>query len=313
MQGLGYHMQTGIVFNIQKCSIHDGPGIRTLIFLKGCPLKCLWCSNPESQDRRPEVASFYKRCIGCGECAKVCPKNAISDKDTNFKINRRLCDRCGECASVCCADAKQMIGNEMSVEQVMLEIEKDRPFYDKTGGGVTFSGGEPLMQAEFLIAALKTCKEKRIHTALETCGYGDAKALLEASTYLDLIHFDIKHLDPEIHKALTGVSNDVILKNLKKLDAEGVELIIRVPVMPGYNDSDEHIRAIAEFCATLKSVKKVELLPYHSLGAGKYISIDNEYELKDLKGPDKLRSEKLAAIVNEVAAKNDFYCEIVQA
>lgn len=135
-------MQTGTVFNIQKCSIHDGPGIRTLVFLKGCPLKCVWCSNPESQDRRPEVASFYKRCIGCGECAKVCPKNAISEDDTTFKIDRRLCDRCGDCVEVCCADAKQMIGKEMSVEEVMLEIEKDRPFYDKTGGGVTFSGGD---------------------------------------------------------------------------------------------------------------------------------------------------------------------------
>jgi pyruvate formate lyase activating enzyme len=189
----------------------------------------------------------------------------------------------------------------------------DRLFYDKTGGGVTFSGGEPLSQAKFLIAMLKSCKKKRIHTALETCGHGDAKALLEASIYLDLIHFDIKHLDPEIHKSGTGVSNDVILKNLKKLDAKGIELIIRVPVVPGYNDSEEHIRAIAEFCATLRSVKKVELLPYHNLGAGKYISIGSEYELKHLKGPDKLHSAKLAAIVNEVGVEHGFNCEIVHA
>lgn len=201
----------------------------------------------------------------------------------------------------------------MRVEEVLREIEKDRPFYDKTGGGVTFSGGEPLSQAKFLIAVLQSCKRRRIHTALETCGHGDAKALLEASTDLDLIHFDIKHLDPEIHRSGTGVSNDVILKNLRKLDAKGARLIIRVPVVPGYNDSEEHLRAIAEFCATLRSIKKVELLPYHNLGAGKYISIGSEYELKHLKGPDKLHSEKLAAVVSEVGAQNGFDCELVHA
>lgn len=256
------------------------------------------------------MASIYGKCIGCGECVRACPKNAIVEKNTIFKINSRLCDHCGRCVSVCYAESKQMIGQEMSVEEVMLEVEKDKRFYDKTGGGVTFSGGEPLLQSKFLISLLKSCKEKNIHTALETCGYGDAEAFLEASRCLDLIYFDLKHLDPEIHRTITGVSNDVILNNLKALDAEGLRVIVRVAVVPGYNDSEGHIQAIAEFCAGMKAVKKVELLLYHGLGAGKYTSINSTYALKDLKGPEWAYTEKLKVIVNRVAGENSFYCEI---
>lgn len=306
-------MQKGIVFNIQRCSIHDGPGIRTLIFLKGCPLNCIWCSNPESQDSRPEIASFHKRCINCGECVKACPNQAIEYKDGVYKIDDRLCDRCGKCVSVCYAESKQMIGTEMRVRDVMLEIEKDRPFYKKTGGGVTFSGGEPLSQADFLISILKSCKKNHIHTALETCGYADPRSLLEASKYLDLIYFDIKQLDPEKHRLLTGVSNEMILGNLKKLDAASVPVVVRVPIVPGYNDSIDFIQAVAGLCAQLRPIKRIELLAYHNLGSGKYASINRKYHLGDLKKPDKQTIEKLAEVANSIAAGNRSFCEVVQS
>lgn len=302
-------MAKGIVFNIQKLSIHDGPGIRTLVFLKGCPLRCLWCSNPESQKPNPQIASFYKRCIGCGICEVVCPQKAIKEVDGAYIINKELCDNCGICAKECYANSKQIIGKEMSVKEVVEEVMKDNMFYKRSKGGVTFSGGEPLMQPAFLLALLKELKKQKVNTAIETSGYCDTETLKEIADYLDIIFYDIKHMDTDTHKKLTGVPNKLILENLKALDSKRKKITVRVPIITTYNDSQEHIKSIVEFCLELKSVEKIELLPYHNLGKYKYKSINREYKLSQLKTPDKEHIEKLLSIVEDAGIP----CEIVEA
>ncbi|MGI6424296.1 MAG: glycyl-radical enzyme activating protein [Tepidanaerobacteraceae bacterium] len=302
-------MEKGIVFNIQKLSIHDGPGIRTLVFLKGCPLRCLWCSNPESQKAKPQVASFHKRCIGCGVCEVVCPQKAIKEIDGLYIIDDELCDDCGICVKECYTNSKQFMGKEMTVEEVVEEVMKDNMFYKRSGGGVTFSGGEPLMQPAFLLALLKEFKKQNVNTAIETSGYCDTEVLKEIADYLDIIHYDIKHMDTDIHKKITGVSNELILKNLKALDSKRKKIIVRIPIIPTYNDSEEHIKSVVDFCSDLKSVEKIELLPYHNLGEYKYKSINREYELSELKTPDKEHMEKLLNIVQDAGIP----CEIVEA
>lgn len=308
-------MHTGVIFNIQKCSIHDGPGIRTLVFLKGCPLRCLWCSNPESQKVEPEIASLYKRCIGCRACEKICPQKAISCKNSQMLIDKELCNNCNLCAEVCCTNSKQVMGKKMTVDEVLIEILKDRPFYKKSGGGVTFSGGEPLMQPDFLLEILKKCKNLGIDTAIETSGYGSSIVLEEAAEYLDTIHFDIKHMNDIKHKELTGVSNKLILDNLIKLNnkLEEKKVIVRIPVIPGYNDSEENISLTAQFCTQLKSVKRMELLPYHNLGEHKYKSINRNYELSEVKTPDGKYMEKLMNIAKNILCDKGIDCLILHS
>ncbi|MGN0658570.1 MAG: glycyl-radical enzyme activating protein [Emergencia sp.] len=283
----------GIVFNLQKMSIHDGPGIRTTVFFKGCPMRCLWCSNPESQSQKLEIACFETRCISCGYCAEVCPEQII-EKDGAFGItDRESCDLCMRCVDECCTGGKKLIGETYDEETLYQEILKDKSFYDSSGGGVTFSGGEPFMQAEFLIGMLKRCKEGGVHTAIETTGVTKTELLLLAAEYLDLIYFDVKHMDDEIHREVTGVSNKIILENLASLAKVHSNITVRIPVVPGINDNVENICRTAAYAAEL-GISCLELLPYHNLGEVKYSQLGREYALSDVKKPGAEYMSELA-------------------
>lgn len=280
-----------------------------MVFLKGCPLECLWCANPESQKFQPEISSLFNRCIGCGICEKICPQNAITDNEGVYEIDKELCDHCGLCAEECYAGSKQMVGEVLTVDEMMEEITKDAIFYKKSGGGVTLSGGEPLAQADFVLEVLKRCKDMNMDTTIETCGYCDNSVIKDIAEYLDLIYFDLKHMDPEKHKMYTGTSNERILENLKTFDSMRKDIIIRIPIIPTYNDSEDNIKKTAEFCLSLKSVKKIEILPYHNLGEYKYKSIGREYKLSDLEAPDMELMNRLCDIIKDVGMD----CEIVMA
>ena len=284
----------GVVFNVQKMSIHDGPGIRTTVFLKGCPLDCLWCSNPESQRATVEIALLTTKCIKCGYCAEVCPKGIIG-KEFPFPIlDRDACDVCGICAKECCTMAKDVIGKEYDDAELLKEIESEKPFYESSGGGVTFSGGEPFVQFEFLNRMLQICQESGIHTAIETTGYTDKDKLLEAAKHLDLVFMDVKHMDSAKHKELTRVGNEKILENLKALSEVHDNIIVRIPVIPDINDQMENLKATADYVASL-GIGTLELLPYHNLGKNKYDEIGRVYQLTDVKTPSRDRMEDIAA------------------
>jgi pyruvate formate lyase activating enzyme len=263
---------SGVIFNIQHYSIHDGPGIRTTVFLNGCPLKCFWCQNPESQSFKPVLFFNAERCTGCGMCVDVCPENAISINDNISLTDRKLCKACGTCAEVCPNEARSIMGRHMTASEVFEDVNGDAIFYQNSGGGVTLSGGDPTAQPEFSISILKLCREAAIHTAIETCGFARWEVLKSILEYTDLVLFDIKHMDPEKHKEYTGVSNELILDNLKKIKKElGLPILIRLPIMPGYNDSAENMEMTARFISNeLENVEKVHLLPYHRLGETKY-------------------------------------------
>lgn len=299
-----------MIFNIQKCSVHDGSGLRTLVFFKGCPLKCPWCANPESQSYSKEIMEIPRSCIGCGACAQVCPQGAISLLDGEMLINRELCRKCFKCVDVCYAESKKIAGEEMDVETVFKEVNKDRYFYQQCGGGVTFSGGEPLTQPDFLTELARKCKRNRLNTAIETCGFGSFDSFKEALSYIDSMFIDIKHMDSAVHKRLTGVGNEIILDNIRKISTLGIPITIRTPVIPGCNDSEENIAAIADFIKELPNIQEYELLPYHNLGASKYKSLGIPYTLEDVVPPtddDIIRLVKLANRILQPYGKQCFY------
>jgi len=303
----------GTVFNLQKCSIHDGPGIRTLVFLKGCPLKCIWCSNPESQKTGAEIASFPTRCIGCQACRENCPAQAIVQDGSGYRIDAGRCINCLECAGHCYANSKQVVGKEMSAAEVMAEVMKDRAFYKHSGGGVTFSGGEPLMQPEFLLELLRECRRLGVNTAMETSAHGRFDTLREAARYLDTLYIDIKHMDPHLHHELTGASNALILDNVRKLDQEHEQFVVRIPIIPGCNDGCGQIESTARFCLELESVSALELLPYHKFGEHKYSSLNRDYPLKGLDAPSGQRMAEVRDAVAGIAAKRRIPVAVVQA
>jgi len=288
----------GVVFNIQRYSIHDGPGIRTLVFLKGCPLRCLWCDNPESQCKTPEVVYSEHNCINCGTCIDVCTRGSLSatapDPSGKWRlvIDRSRCNDCGDCVANCPSTALRMTGRVLSVGEVMAEVEKDRAFYRSSGGGVTLSGGEPTAQAEFATALLKQCQERGIHTAIETCGYASWAEMSEMLQYVDLVLYDLKHMNPATHRELTGVSNQTILRNAKKIAVEGIPMAVRFPIVPGYTDGEENIEATARFVAQLRGVSEIHLVPYHNLGEIKYKGLGREYPLVGTHSPDESDLEK---------------------
>lgn len=284
----------GCIFNIMKYSIHDGPGIRTTVFMKGCPLSCLWCHNPESQMPKPQVMRFPGRCIGCGSCAKVCSTGAIFISEGKMIYDMTKCISCGKCTEVCYAGAMEKAGEYMTVEDAMKEIEKDMAFYEESGGGVTFSGGEPFMQPDFLKALLISCHRKGIHTTVDTSGFVKKDIIMELSQYIDLLLYDLKIMNDTIHKKYVGKSNDIILDNLKTLINMGKRIFIRVPIIPGINDQKENLEAMGRFLSGLRGIEQINVLPYHDIAKEKYKRLNRKYSLSDLKAPSDERMKEIA-------------------
>jgi pyruvate formate lyase activating enzyme len=282
----------GLVFNIMRFSLHDGPGIRTTVFLKGCPLTCWWCHNPESQNVRPEVMYAADRCIRCGDCIPACEHGALKF-DKGPVRNPELCVQCGECADECLTDARRFVGEWMTADEVVRKVGRDTVFFDESGGGVTFSGGEPLMQPDFLEAALKACKAEGLHTTVDTCGYARPETLSRIMPHVDLVLFDFKMADPERHRQATGVSNEIILENLSTLVATGKQLIVRIPVVPGTNDDERNIRESIELLTRL-GVDRVDLLAYHEAGTEKYQRLGSKYRLSQVKPPAPKTMQELS-------------------
>ena len=269
----------GLVFDIQKFSLHDGPGIRTTVFMKGCPLACKWCSNPESQSPKQEIMAYDIRCIACGKCAEVCTRGAIIFTGAGREIDWEKCDQCLECAKVCPARGIECVGKVWTVEEVVAKVEQDRIFYENSGGGMTASGGEPLVQWEFVSNVLKRCREKGIHTALDTCGMAPWKHLERVIEHADLVLFDVKHMDSAIHKQGTGVGNETILENARKV-AQRATTWIRIPLIPGFNDSESNLTRVAHFADEI-GAEKISLLPYHNYGSSKYPKLGRTYSMED--------------------------------
>ncbi len=270
--------QKGLIFNIQRFSIQDGPGIRTTVFFKGCPLRCRWCSNPESQSPKSQIITKNTRCVLCGKCVEVCPQKAITITRQSRKIKWNECNQCLKCAEACPNGAIEVVGRYMTIEEVMKEIEADKLFYQKSGGGVTMSGGELLLQWEFVCHLLGLCKRRGIHTVVDTCGYAPWKRLEKVLEYTDLVLFDLKHIDPELHRRGTGKSNRLIFDNARKT-ASRVRTWIRIPLIPGYNASKEVLTEMAEFAVQI-GAEKVSLLSYHEWGKGKYASTGRRYSMR---------------------------------
>ncbi len=257
------------VFNIQPFCLHDGPGIRTVVFLKGCPLRCLWCANPESHDAGPQLLFYKEKCTGCGACAGACPRGAITP-GPRLETDRRRCTGCGACAKVCPAGARELCGRRMTVAEVLEEALGDRLFFEESGGGVTLSGGEPLAHPAFSAALLAGAQAAGVHTAVESCSYAAREAVDLVYAHADLALLDVKHMDSGTHRRLTGVPNEGILENIRHIRRDlGVPTAIRMPVIPGCNDSEENLRATARFAASLGPDTALHLLPCHRLGAGK--------------------------------------------
>lgn len=288
---------TGLVFDVQRFSIHDGPGIRTTVFLQGCNLRCFWCHNPESVTPRPQVQFFRDKCIACGACVEACPRGAQVLLDHQRIYLRDICESCGRCADACFARALVVKGQALSVEQVIAQVDEDRPYYEASGGGVTFSGGEPLLQLEFLSECLRAARQRGLHTAVDTAANVPWAVFEELLPLADLFLVDLKALDGEKHRRGTGSGNARILENLRRLGDDRAEVWVRVPIIPGFNDDPSELGSIADFLADLRGVRRVELLPFHHLGAGKYESLGAEYRTRDLKPPTEARMAELAGIL----------------
>jgi len=297
---VGVAIKKGIVFDIKKFAIDDGPGIRTTIFLKGCPLRCWWCHNPEGQLPAPELMYRKSRCIGCEECVRSCSRGAISVNSLGkLSIERRICSLCAKCTEKCPTDALAIVGKAMDEKEVMKEIVKDSAFYDESRGGVTISGGEPLLQVDFLNALLDECKNRSIHAALDTSGYAPPNVIEKIKDKVNLFLYDVKIMDDRKHRKYTGVSNKPILENLTRLAENGSDLFLRFPVVPGINDSKYNVAQTAEFVLSC-GLKRICLLPYHRAGIEKYRSLGKDYKLKTVEMPPS--DQKLNAIKEQLEA-----------
>lgn len=301
----------GLIFNIQRYSIHDGPGIRTLVFVKGCPLRCLWCCNPEGQVGKPEIMYYRNHCTGCGKCVGVCPTGALTRMNNSVVFNRYLCSSCGACVKACPNNARKLVGSYVTVDEVLMEVLKDMKFYARSGGGLTIGGGEPFTQYEFIRELLRNAKEYAIHTAIETTLYASPNLVKEVMKYTDYLFVDIKHIDSAKHLELTGVSNELILNNIKLVVNESLinptDFVVRVPLIPSVNDDYDNLKGISEFIKSLKYEVSVELLPYHELGRYKYDALGRDYPLsriaKEVSPPSKEYIMKITDILNSLGVK----------
>ena len=292
----------GIIFDIKKYSIHDGPGTRTTVHFKGCPLSCWWCHNPESQSVAPAVLFRGEKCIACGSCIKNCPQQAVSLSEGALVTDEGLCTGCGVCCEVCPADARELCGRPYTIDELMSRLAKDEIFF-RDGGGVTFSGGEPLMQPEFLIEALDACGRVGYHRAVDTSGFAGRSVILETAKRTDLYLYDLKHMDPVMHKEYTGVDNAVILENLAAISEAGAKINIRIPFMPGLNSDDENMTSVGRFVSRLKGITGVNILPYHTVAKGKHDRWHMEYKLNDLLPPSDSMVHHAAGILEDFGLK----------
>jgi len=289
---------TGLIYDIKRYAIHDGPGIRTTIFFKGCPLRCLWCHNPESWRSHAELGFRRARCVRCGRCVEQCPQKAISITDGLPDTDPDRCTLCGRCVESCPAGAREIIGSQMTADQVAAEIKKDIIFYDQSGGGVTFSGGEPLAQPDFLLALLELCRKNSIHTAVDTTCYAQPEVVDAVAEKTDLFLCDVKHVDSELHERFTGADNILIFENIRRLAEAGKEIIIRIPIIPGYNDSMQNIDATARFAASLPGLKRIDILPYNRGGTEKASRLAAGINIIQTEKPD---NRKMSAIARQIA------------
>ena len=273
------------IFNKQKYNMYDGPGVRTLVFFKGCPLRCKWCSNPEGLERKYQIMFKPTTCVSCGSCVPVCPQkiHSISSSGEHI-IDRSIdCIGCGQCVEACIPDALKVSGEQVPISELLEYVEQDRAFYDQSGGGVTLGGGEVTAQPEAAINLLQACKQEGLHTAIETCGYTKKETILRFAEYVDLFLFDLKHIDPERHFELTGVRNEMILENLEELIMKRNHVKVRMPMLKGINDSEAEIRGVIEFLKPFRNFKNfegIDLLPYHKLGVNKYVQLGMDYPIE---------------------------------
>ncbi len=281
-RGTTHTLDNPFVLSITRMTIHNGPGIRTLILFKGCPLHCVWCSTPESRKTESEIGVYPGRCINCGQCVEICPFNALKMTEGKPVIERSRCNACGNCVTVCSPKALEVLGYPMTIKQLVTEAKKDELIFKHSHGGVTISGGEPLYNAEFALKLLQSFKQHAINTGVDTCGYVPWLRIEPTLPYVDFFLWDIKHMDPKKHKDYTGVSNKLILSNARSISDRKVPIYIRVPIIPGYNDSKENIKAICEFSRQLSSLVEIDIMPLHHLGKARYQSLNLPYPIDNL-------------------------------
>ena len=290
---------TGILLDPKRFAVHDGPGIRTTFFLKGCPLKCIWCHNPECISSAPQLACYTEKCIQCGECVTLCPAGAHALKDGRHRFDSGKCTQCGRCETGCLGNALKLYGRRVSVEEALDAALEDRCFYEESGGGVTLSGGEPLFQPEFTLAFLRALKDAGIHTALDTCALTGREILRQMLPVTDLFLVDFKHPDPAAHRKLTGQPNEQILENLRFLSGRRANIEIRIPLVPGCNDSEHDLEASGRFLSSLNNVQCVKLLPYHSLARSKYAALGMVDTMPRIESPSDAALHRAAEILKQ--------------
>ena len=292
-------MTTPFIFNVQKFCVHDGPGIRTTIFFKGCPLSCAWCHNPESQGFAPELLVNAEKCTSCRQCLPACPAGAIRAAGEGIITDRASCRACGDCTDECLQGAREIAGRQATITELLAEIEKDRVFYEQSGGGVTLSGGEVLCQPEAVRVLAQACKSRGIYVAIDTCGHAPYENLARLLDCADLFLYDLKHLDPRRHQKFTGQDNRLILDNLLRLSAAGQPIHLRIPLIENFNADDAHIETVAQFVRQLNLVQ-IDLLPYHNTGSSKYERLGRRYDRGCFTAPPPERLARIAALLRQV-------------